>query len=309
MQLPLFSIVICTYNRAEILGECLKALAAANQVKEQWELLVVNNNSSDQTATVVDDFLARHPLITGRNILETRQGLSHSRNRGYQEAVADWVFFLDDDAKVKEGLLERLVTLVNSAAYQVVGGVYYPWYHFGRPRWFRDDYASNALPYRKLSKLPPPHTASGGVMLWKKTLLEELGGFDPRIGMKGAKIAYGEETYLQEKARERGVVIAYDPELVIFHIVMKAKLNVDWFFVSYFAAGRDAVLSGSIPRTAFAVFRLFFLGAGICLRDAVFCTPKLLSPGYFVENWLIDVFRKPAKRLGSIYTILLQRNA
>ena len=306
MSAPVFTVIICTYNRAALLEHCLASLAGQEEVEGTWELLVIDNNCTDRTAALTDAWLAEHSEVYGRRIVETRQGLSHARNRGYREARAPWVIYLDDDAKADTTLLARTHALVRQGHYRIVGGVYYPWYHYGRPRWYRDDYASNALPrYRRLSVPPANYVATGGVMLWEKDLLHDLGGFDPRVGMVGERIAYGEETYLQAHARARGIAVAYDPELIIYHVVMPRKLTVDWFFVSYFAAGRDAVLGGQVAPGWRSVPKQLLIGTGVLIKDLIRCTPKLIRQDYYLENWLIDVFRKAAKRVGTIYFALL----
>ena len=302
---PRLSLIICTYHRARLLTHCLEALAAQEPVDEPWELLVIDNNSPDDTRQVTEEFLARHPHLSGRCLTEPQQGLSHARNRGYREARADWVLYLDDDAKPRPDLLQRALWLINRAQYQIVGGVYLPWYHYGRPYWYQDRYASNALPYTELTVPPSNYVATGGVMLWDTSLLEALGGFDPRGGMVGKQLAYGEETYLQARARARGVAVAYDPNLVIYHVVMEQKLHVDYFFRSYFAAGRDAVLGEQVGTGPGALLTQLLLGLGVMSKDLLLYTPRLLRPDYYRENWLIDVFRKMAKRLGSVYTALL----
>lgn len=305
---PLFTVILCTYNRAELLVYCLESLLEQESAGPDWELLVVDNNSTDGTRRVAEAFFREHPQLTGRCITETRQGLSHARNRGYREAAAGWVLYLDDDAKADGHLLSRTAWLVANGGYEIVGGVYYPWYHYGRPRWWQDRYGSNALPHHSQLAVPGGnYVATGGVMLWRRQLLEDLGGFDPRVGMVGKRIAYGEETYLQAKARARGIAVAYDPGLIIYHVVMAQKLSVDWFFQSYFAAGRDAVLGGQTapgPRSAAAQL---LLGLAVMLKDLVLHTPRLLRDGYYLENWLIDVFRKLAKRVGAAYTALLNQ--
>jgi glycosyltransferase involved in cell wall biosynthesis len=302
---PLFSIAICTYNRADILREALTALTRQQKIKEDWELLLINNNSTDHTQEVMQTFLSDNPDVNGRYIVEHEQGLSRARNRAIVESQAPWIFYLDDDAKLKENGLQRLAYLVQEAPYKIVGGVYYPWYYFGKPHWYKDRYVSNALKHKELTELGRPFAASGCVMLWEKALLEQLGGFDPSVGMTGKKIAYGEETYLQESARDRGTKIAYDPELVIYHIVLERKLNIDWFFKSHFAAGRDSVIGEQIGRGILPALGQIGLGWLVMTKDFILCTPKLLNKDYYVENWLIDVFRKFAKRLGSAYTSIL----
>ncbi|WP_116127813.1 glycosyltransferase family 2 protein [Lewinella sp. IMCC34183] len=310
MSDPLFTIIVCTYNRADLLGYCLASLAEQVSSDTAWELLVIDNNSTDNTRQVTERFLATQPAIRGRCITETEQGLSHARNRGYREAAADWVLYLDDDAKADAHLLARTAGLIATGEYRIVGGAYYPWYHYGRPKWYQDRYASNALPqYRELSVPPANYVATGGVMLWEKQLLHELGGFDPRVGMVGKRIAYGEETYLQAKARARGITVAYDPKLIIYHVVMPQKLSVDWFFRSYFAAGRDAVLGGQVGRGFFSLTGQLLVGGAVMIKDFLLYTPRLLGREYYLENWLIDVFRKTAKRVGTVYTALLHDRA
>lgn len=304
MPIPQLSLIICTYNRADLLTYCLDSLADQLPV-DSWELLVIDNNSTDSTRQITQQFFTDHPAIQGRHLLETQQGLSHARNRGYREARAPWVLYLDDDAQAAADLLQRAVWLIDHTDYQIIGGVYHPWYHYGRPRWYRDRYASNVRPETTLSVPPSNYVATGGIMLWKRTLLETLGGFDPRVGMVGNKIAYGEETYLQAKARARGIAVAYDPRLIIYHVVMEQKLHVDWFFRSYFAAGRDAVLGDQISTGPIAISTQLILGLGVMLKDIIVYTPQLLYQDYYLENWLIDVFRKVAKRIGSVYTALL----
>lgn len=305
MSAPRISVVICTYNRAFFLREVLSSLSGQITSRKDWEIIVINNNSQDETEKVGEEYSNEALPVQFRMIKEEKQGLSHARNTGYTVAEAEWVFYLDDDAKASPNLVERLFWLIENEPYEVVGGVYLPWYHYGRPRWFKDKYGSNAKSLKELTILNAPDAVSGGVMLWRKQLLLDLNGFDPKLGMNGSTLAYGEETYLQEKARARGVKIAYDPELIIYHVVMSQKLQLDWFFKSYFAGGRDAVLSGSIKTSFFAILTQLLIGVLVMIKDFFIYTPKLLRKDYYLENWLIDVFRKFAKRLGSVYTALL----
>ena len=268
--------------------------------------MVIDNNSKDDTAGVTNRFFENNPKLKGRYLLETAQGLSHARNRAARETSTDWILYLDDDAKVDANFIIRSLEHCQTGQYKIVGGVYFPWYHYGRPRWFKDRYASNALPqYTRLCVPPKGYIATGGVMLWDRKLLLSLGGFDTKVGMVGDKIAYGEETYLQAVARHQGIEIAYDPDLIIHHVVMAAKLKVGWFFESYFAAGRDAVIGGQVPPGLVSAARQLLTGVIVSSKDALIATPKLLRANYYLENWLIDVFRKMAKRIGSAYTALL----
>lgn len=309
-KIPLFSVVVCTYNRKELLRICLETLCRTPVSSSlNWELIVIDNNSPDKTADTVKEVFEQFPEITAKYILETKQGLSNARNRGYVEANSEWVMYLDDDAKVRENFLDRTAFLINETSYQIIGGVFYPWYHFGKPEWYKDRYGSNAQPIDKLSVPGGGIYACGGVMIWNRDLLENLGGFDPNVGMNGDVIAYGEETFLQKKAQKIGVEIAYDPELVIYHVVAPYKLDMDWFFKSNYAAGRDRMLGGQVSKSLLSLFLQLLIGSAVLVKDLLLNTPKLLfKSDYYTENWLIDTFRKAAKRIGIIYTGLKLRS-
>ena len=94
------SFIICTYNREKYIYECLSRLAK-NTVHESWEIVLVNNNSTDHTAAECERFKKDYTPKNYRYVVETQQGLSFARNRGIAEAKGEWLVFLDDDAMVE----------------------------------------------------------------------------------------------------------------------------------------------------------------------------------------------------------------
>src|SRR6266511_1998288 len=130
----LVSVAICTWNRARLLDLTLAELRRL-RVPEgvEWELLVVNNNSPDDTAAVV----ARHaPHLPLRALTELRQGLSHARNAAVTAARGDLVLFTDDDVLVDPEWLAGYVAAARrwpDAAY--FGGLIAPFYERRPPAW------------------------------------------------------------------------------------------------------------------------------------------------------------------------------
>ena len=104
----MLSVVICTYNRSDILTICLQSIAEFYPKTFAIEVIVVNNNSIDDTSTTLSDFSNTYAWLS--IIDESQQGLSHARNAGYQSAKHDWVLYLDDDAKIDQHLFDRLFT-------------------------------------------------------------------------------------------------------------------------------------------------------------------------------------------------------
>lgn len=300
------SIIICTYNRSELLAFCLESLTAQTVPASCFEVVVINNNSSDDTDAVAAGFAAQFPHFQLVN--ERSQGLSHARNKGLEVAQNEWVVYLDDDAKAAPDFVARASWMIGEGRYQVFGGIFLPWYKYGRPVWFRDAYASNKK-YDHIRTLYGDDFACGGVMAFEKSLLKQYGGFDPALGMSGARVAYGEETEVQYRMRQDGIEIGYDPGWIIYHLVAPYKLNVGWFFKAGFAWGRDRILVYKDHTNVFYLFLVLLTAFGLSFVNALRYTPKLLfDRNYYIENWLIDVFRKFAKRLGTIYTALLENS-
>jgi glucosyl-dolichyl phosphate glucuronosyltransferase len=101
------TVIMCTYNRCHSVARAMGSVAAStlpNSVK--WEVIVVDNNSSDQTRQVIEDFCGWH-LGRFRYVFEPKQGLSHARNAGIQEAQGNILAFTDDDVTVQPNWLQK----------------------------------------------------------------------------------------------------------------------------------------------------------------------------------------------------------
>ena len=192
----MLSVVICTYNRSDILTICLQSIAKFYPKTFAIEVIVVNNNSIDDTSTTLSDFSNTYAWL--RIVNESQQGLSNARNTGYKSAKHSWVLYLDDDAKIEQHLFDRVFTHIKSSTYKCLGGLYLPWYETKKPKWFRDKWASNQLKYSDVQNLQSNEFASGGVLLIHKDLLVAHDGFNPKYGMHGTQTWYGEETELQQ---------------------------------------------------------------------------------------------------------------
>jgi hypothetical protein len=90
-------IIICTYNRAAALDACLDALARQTAPRDAWTVLVIDNGSTDGTASVVERHAAADALPGLRYVREDRRGLTAARRRGIGEATAPFAAFVDDD--------------------------------------------------------------------------------------------------------------------------------------------------------------------------------------------------------------------
>jgi glucosyl-dolichyl phosphate glucuronosyltransferase len=232
----IISAVVCTYNRSDMLRGCLESLCQQTLDKGLSEIIVVDNNSTDNTPQVVHEF-ADHNI---RYCLETAPGLSHARNRGLREARGKYVAYIDDDARAAADWLEVGCSLFEAAtpSLDCLGGPYHPFYTSTKPDWFKDQYEvrgfGDSPKYLKNTEY-----LSGANMIWLKDVLNMLGGFDTNTGVVGNQLRLGEETKaLNSLWSQKGDArVLFSPKLIIYHWVPDYKMTVSYRLKRRFAEG------------------------------------------------------------------------
>ncbi len=188
--------------------------------KRAYEILVVDNNSRDETRAVAQQFCNHYANV--RYYLELRQGLSYARNSGFQKARGEYVAYIDDDCKAPKHWLCVAKDIIERLAPDVFGGPSYSFYNSRKPLWYKDSYSSHE-PYKEARILNGKECINiyGMNMVIRTKLLQALGGFDPDLGMCGEKIAYGEEAALLKLIGSAlpDQLVYYDPNLYVYHLV------------------------------------------------------------------------------------------
>ena len=291
------SILICTYNREYILSDCLDSLVAQTADKSLYEVIIINNNSSDKTQEIATKYANTYNNF--RVIVETNQGLSYARNRGFKEAKYDWVSYVDDDAKAFPNYVERTLDTIEKYGYDCFGGMYYPWYRGTiRPKWLAEDFGQSEKHVDTISLLNETQGITGCVCVFKKNQLDVIGGFPTFLGMTGDIIAYGEEIYVQEKFREFGFLVGFDPGLCIDHLVPEYKQKIAWHIQSAYAQGRDSVKIWNM-NNKYSYFQFLKTIIKTFLKQ----TPKgflklIAKKNYYVENLFLDIILPISKSFG-----------
>jgi GT2 family glycosyltransferase len=287
------SIIICTYNRAEILDEVLNNLLSKTKEIKECDILIIDNNSKDNTGEVVKKYMTEYTNIY--YFVEYNQGLSHARNRGIAESTKDYLLFLDDDALADELLIKGYTSrLLQYQGVKVLGGIYVPWYKYGKPKWYKDKYASKIFNNSGFHEIDPKDSLSGGNMLFHRNVFLECGLFDVNLGMNKDVIAYGEENELQERIKSKGIKIYGDNSLIIYHVVQPYKLNRKWFFNQKKASGKTLF---QMKRDKIHLLVGLAILVGQLLTYPVFNFFKLIKRDYYWDNYMIDTFSKPLKWL------------
>lgn len=116
------SLIIPTHNRAGQLLAALESVVRQDMPAGEWECVVVNNNSTDDTPARFAAFAARYPALNLRMVTETGPGVSYARNRGIAETSAPYMAFIDDDERINAGFIRAYVEFFDAHPDAVVAG-------------------------------------------------------------------------------------------------------------------------------------------------------------------------------------------
>ncbi len=218
----ILSVCICTYNREKFLPDALESIAGQTASLADYELLIVNNNSTDNTDAICRQFIDRHPGLHVRYLIETRQGLSHARNRGIAEARGRYLTFIDDDAVAKPDFVEQVIRFFKShPAAVAAGGRVLARFERERPDWFNPYSASLFFSHYdkgdQLFQYEGRGYPIGCNMSFRHDFLEESGGFDTELGRKGKDGIGAEEKAVFARMIEENLPYYYDPSQVVYH--------------------------------------------------------------------------------------------
>jgi glycosyltransferase involved in cell wall biosynthesis len=233
------TVLICTYNRADRLGETLDSLArsrvdAARALR--WNVIVVDNNSQDATRAVVESRMSTYPVEL-LYLFEPRQGKSNALNTGLAATHAAIVVFTDDDVRVDEGWLEASCRpMLEDATIDYTGGPVIPIWERPRPAWLDEgrsdlwgtlailDYGPEPFLFEAKQRVP-----LGANMAVRRTLIDRIGGFDPKLGRTGDSLLGQEQAEFFCRSRAIGARGAYVPEMSLHHHVPAKRLTRAYF--------------------------------------------------------------------------------
>lgn len=234
------SVVIATFDRACDLSDTLHSLAGL-QTSRSWELIVVDNNSTDDTPRIVENHSRTFPVRL-RYVVETRQGRSPALNAGIALARGGVIVTTDDDVRVESDWLDRAVEALERLGCDYVGGRVLPIWQAPRPRWLPDhggkhwaviallDYGPEALEFRARVPL-------GVNMAFRRSAFERAGLLDPDTGRKAGTLLGQEVREWCIRARAAGVIGFYVPEMVVRHVIPAARLRKGYFRRWFFWRG------------------------------------------------------------------------
>ena len=227
------SLIVATYNRSASLIRALESVAQQNAPASEWECVVINNNSTDDTQERFAEFAAAHPDLNMRMVTELRQGLSFARNRGIRESEAEYIAIIDDDERISPDFITSYISLFDSTPDAVAaGGPIVAEYPSGRPRWmshFTERPVANTMYFGdKVREFPEGRIPGGGNMALRRSAVRRYGVFDTSLGYVGESLVGGEECDLFERLRIAEAKYYYVPTAVMYHIIPPEKLTANY---------------------------------------------------------------------------------
>lgn len=268
------SIIICSYNRANYIGAALDALYLQSSGLENFEAIIVDNNSTDGTPEVFATWRTHHPEGSFFYTTETKQGASFARNTGAEIAKFDWLCFIDDDAIAHKDFVQNIIRHINDQPFvHGFGGRITPRYIPTEPKWMsyyvssivgNFDYAPVACAFKN-GKYPLESN-----MIVSKKIFEQIGGFNTQLpGVVGTVRIGGEGKDLFYKIMDLGHTIYYDPTIIVEHVVETKKLTKEYMYRVASGMGRgERARTKAISQKAFVykiIEYLFKLGAALLL--------------------------------------------
>jgi glycosyltransferase involved in cell wall biosynthesis len=304
------SIIVCTYNREKYLLPLLESIVDEDYSREAYEIVVVNNHSTDGTDNVCRQFAASHPDVRFRFVEEKQQGLSYARNRAIAESEGPLLVYVDDDATVFPGYLRAYVEFFHAHPEALAaGGPIVPHYEETPPGWlthFTQQLLTGALDrgprtgFFSHGKYP-----GGGNACYRKTFFDRFGLFNVDLGRKGVNLIGAEEKDLFSRYLAAGNRIGYVPEAGIYHYIPPAKLTEAYLVrLSYAIGVSERIRTQSASRTAYgrrivaegikwgATLVLF---AGYLLRCRYMKGKRLMQFRYYVTRGLLGIGEKEGK--------------
>ena len=324
-QRVIASVVICTYNRSTLLADSVSSIVQQNFPVDQYEIIVIDNNSNDNTRAITEALINISPVKI-RYVPEKRQGLSFARNTGIENAEGEIVAFVDDDIDADQNWLAAMVMAYKDSQVACAGGPLRAVWPSERPEWLTSDW----VPYLAVNEFENaritgefnwPDTPWGANMSFRKKVFDTVGLFPTNLGRVGDVLLSNEELIICRKITAAGFRIIFASEAVIHHKIQPERLTKQWFYHRTYWQGRsDAILDEEIGANCSEVIRSLihqFVSASTFHGNGSFTALcfKRTALGYLYQNGLTDkrivrkndfsVFRRLIKFLAEQRTVLV----
>ncbi len=252
MAAPLVTVALCTHNHLDRLKITLAALKALDGPPQGWELLVVDNASSDGTADYLASTAWQPPGAAARVAREAKLGLSNARNCAISQAFGEYLLFIDDDETPHpQWLLNHAAAMAQHRPDALGGPIDVQLVGGARPPWLRDEllgFIGKVDHGQGAGWLTQPDTPIfGGNFAFKRSVFARIGHFDAGLGRLGGANFGGEDIEIYDRLLGFGCRVRWVPDALIYHRVESPKLRRRYFLNLHYKEGR---MKGSRARNS-----------------------------------------------------------
>ncbi|MNX82531.1 GalNAc(5)-diNAcBac-PP-undecaprenol beta-1,3-glucosyltransferase [compost metagenome] len=258
-----YSIIVCSYNRYPFLCETISSILDVLKERNDFELLVIDNNSLDETSSLKEKYSKNSNV---RYFLETQQGLSYARNRGIKESLGNILIYLDDDIEIVDDYFTICDQIFLNESISISGGKVIP-YKVNIPKWLPQKYYFLVSVYDLGNESKYVKYLMGGNFAIRKNVALKIGFYNVALGRNKKKLAGGEEIDYQNRAFKMGYKMYYNPRQNILHKI-NDKLNKTYILSYAREVGTSERLidqSTSIARVAKKIFKSYLAITGSAL--------------------------------------------
>ncbi len=225
------SIVIPTRNRRYRLEQLLEALMNQSASPDLWEIIIVNNNSNDDTQLFLNTISSSINNLTV--FYENRIGSNFARNRGAKAAKGKLIAFIDDDIIPHPQWIERIMHRYERLNIETdcLGGKVLLDFKSQLPRWygaFLENYLSR-IDLGKVFQKTPARTLCSANLVVPKPLIKQVGFFDLKMNRRTGDLRSNDETLTLIKIERLGFCFFYDPSIIVFHQIGHERLKQSYF--------------------------------------------------------------------------------
>jgi glucosyl-dolichyl phosphate glucuronosyltransferase len=243
------SAVISTYNRARFLPGLFDSIRNQSLSVNDFEVIIVNNNSTDDTELLAQEFIRNGSGIKVYYCVEKKQGLSYGRNRGIAESHYELVTFVDDDALLAPDFLETSAAFFEKHPKAgASGGKILLQFMAEKPDWF-NPFLAPLMGYFNCGDNTKVFTRSffkGSNMTFRKSLFDTHSPFNVRLGRIGEGLIGGEEKELFYRLKKNGVEMWYNAEAIVYHLVTVERTTFDFIRKQALGTGKGIKIQAKI---------------------------------------------------------------
>jgi len=291
------SAIISTYNRAHFLEGLFDSVIKQTIDSSRYEIVIVNNNCTDNTEEICKKFFESHPEISVNYCIETNQGLSFGRNRGIVESKFEIVTFLDDDAIIAPDFFETTLAFFDlHPEVNAIGGKILLQFMNKKPDWY-NPYLASMLGYFNPGDKEKIFTKGffrGSNMSFRKDIFNRYDGFNTSLGRVGKNLVGSEEKELFFRYKSKGEVMWYVPSTVVYHLVPIERTYPE--FVKRQAIGtgssqrQHALLKGWVSYLFCLISELTKWGVSFFLMLAYILTFRIAVASMLVRfRWWVSI--------------------